>query len=61
MGNIWVMWDMIRREAPDFAMHISEEKNLVVTGYAVQLHDTLDGQEVKRCNQALGVNILQVQ
>lgn len=61
MGNIWVLWDMIRREAPDFGFQIAEEKNLVATGEDVRLDDMLDGQEVKRVNRALGVNIIQVQ
>lgn len=61
MGFIWVMWDMIRREAPDFAMQISEEKNLVATGADIRLHDKLDGEEVKRVNRVLGINVAQVQ
>jgi len=61
IGEMWVLWDMIRREAPDFVMHLAEEKNLVVTGADVQLNDWLDDQQVKRVNKALGVNIVQVQ
>lgn len=61
MGSIWVLWDMIRREAPDFGFQVAEEKNLVATGEDVQLDDLLDGQEVKRVNRALGINIIQVQ
>lgn len=61
LGQIWVLWDMIRREAPDFIMHTAEEKNLILTGEDIQLNDWLDDQQVKRVNRALGVNIVQVQ
>lgn len=61
LGSIWVLWDMIRREAPDFGFQVQEERNLVITGEDIQLGDMLDGQEVKRVNIAMGLRIVQVQ
>jgi hypothetical protein len=61
LGNIHVMWDIVRRENPDFVMQVAEQRSLVATNEDIQLGDWLDGQEVKRLNTALGIKIAEVQ
>lgn len=61
-GTIWVLWQNLRREKPDYSMRIEEESRLVVTGEDVRFDDRLDGQTVKRLNSdVLGLNLLEVQ
>lgn len=61
LGNVWVLWEKMRREFTDLSMRIAQENHLMVTGADVQLDDLIDGMRVKRVNYALGVNVVELQ
>ena len=61
LGNIWVSWEIMARQPIDRQLGVSNETNRVLVGAAVQLNDVIDGQQVKRINESMGVKILEVQ
>lgn len=61
LGEIWVLWEKMRREFTDLSMRIAQENHLMVTGADVQLDDLIDDMRVKRVNRALGVNVVELQ
>jgi hypothetical protein len=60
VGQIWVMWQRVRREFEDLNLRVAQERNLIATGADVQLRDTINGQVVDRIDTALGVKICEL-
>ena len=61
VGEIWVSWEMMARQPIDRQLGVSNETNRILVGANVLLGDIIDGQQVKRVNESMGVKILEVQ
>lgn len=61
MGTTWASWEIMSRQPIDRQLGISNEVSRLIVTVPVQLNDVLDGQQVKRVNDSMGVRILEVQ
>lgn len=57
---IWVGWEIMTRQPYERQIGVSNEVTRVMTAADVQLNDIIDGQQVKRVNHSLGLNIAEV-
>lgn len=60
MGHIWVLSEIVSREARGAQVKVSEEVKRILTGADVQLNDLLGGERVVKLHEALGVKVLEV-
>lgn len=60
LGPIWVTWETMSRQPVDRPLGVSNEVNRVLTVSDVRLNDLLDGQQVKRVNNSMGLRIVEV-
>ena len=61
MGNIWVLWQRLKREFKDAAIHMEQDTLMTMTVSPVLAGDYLDGIRVKRIDSALGLWVLELQ
>lgn len=59
-GEIYVMWERVRREFTELALRISQERHLVATGANIQIGDIIDKMVVDRVSYSLGVRIAEL-
>lgn len=61
LGEIYVCIEPMRREDVDRQTHIWQDRMMCVMGVIPQLGDILDGREVKRINEQLGLTFAEIQ
>lgn len=61
LGDVWMAWEIMARQPLDRDLGISNEVSRVITGEDVQLGDLVDGQQVKRVLNSMGLRIVEVQ
>lgn len=60
LGRIWVLSEVVSREARGSQIKTSEEVKRVLAGADVQLMDYLDGERVVKLHDALGIKVIEV-
>ena len=59
-GQIWILSEVVSREARGAQIKVSEEVKRILTGADVQLNDLLGGERVVKMQKVLGIKILEV-
>lgn len=58
--SLWVGWEIMTRQPYERAIGVSNETTRIITGANVEENDLINGQQVKRVNEALGLKIVEV-